>query len=581
MVTIVRAGRLQNRSLVRHSVIALIVAASLAFAASALAQVTARVDRDRLVEGETLSLVLQTNDTRQSLEADFSALEGDFMVLDQRSETQMSIVNGQQSAVMRKMITLEPLRSGRLVIPSLKVGNHQTDPISVTVEAAPEPTPGQPEPVFIEVALNPESGPYYVHAQVGLVVRLFYQQSLTEAAISQPEPENAAVRLLDEVPFQAERGGQRYRVLERRYAVFPERSGEMVIPPLVLSGRLVDRSSTRLWSPSSRGRRVRVESESVTLEILPRPVEFSGTDWQPARSYRLGESLSTDGAVRVGEPVTRTITIDAVGLEENMIAEPQWGDIANARIYPDQPQGISRDDGEWVLGHKEFRYAVVPEGEGNLVLPELKVAWWDTVANQERISILPSRTVEVLPSLLAETAAPQAPVSAEMSGQAPGGPQVVLGGYWRWLTLLFAALWLATLAWALTRGGSRARVAAPQQEAGENEITAEFRQACRSGDAAAARLALRRWLRDYAPVPEGVRDSLIDFARFCRDESLAGAVRELDAAGFSPSAETQWNGKALYAAWHAWMDAAGKTKDKKSGSLTDLYAPGNRAKVRA
>jgi len=77
----------------------------------------------------------------------------------------------------------------------------------------------------------------------------------------------------------------------------------------------------------------------------------------------------------VGEPVTRTIIIDAVGLEENMIAEPVWPELPGARIYPDQPQGISRDDGEWVLGHKEFRYAVVPEQEGELVLPELTVEW--------------------------------------------------------------------------------------------------------------------------------------------------------------------------------------------------------------
>ncbi len=553
----------------------------LLMAGSALAQVAARVDRDRLVEGETLTLVLQTNDTRQSLEADFSALEGDFMVLDQRSETQMSIVNGQQSAVMRKMVTLEPLRSGELLIPSLKVGDQQTNPIRVTVDAAPEPAPGEAEPVFIEVALNPDSGPYYVHAQVGLVVRLFYQQSLTEAAISQPEPENAAVRLLDEVPFQADRGGQRYRVLERRYAVFPERSGEMVIPPLVLSGRLVDRSSTRLWSPSSRGRRVRVESEPMTLDILPRPPEFSGADWQPARSYRLGESLSTDGAVRVGEPVTRTITIDAVGLEENMIAEPQWAEVANARIYPDQPQGISRDDGEWVLGHKEFRYAVVPEAEGELVLPELTVAWWDTVANQERISILPARTVEVLPSLVAEATAPQAPVSADLPGQAPGGAQVVIGGYWRWLTALFAALWLATLAWALSRNGPRGRPQAVQPESGETEIVSAFSKACKSGDAAAARQAFRQWLRRFAPVPNDVRDSLIDFARFCGDEKLARTVRELDAAGFSRSPGDAWSGKALLESWNAWVGSASKRSRQGSAPLTDLYAPGNRIKAGA
>ena len=84
--------------LVSGSLLALIM---LIFASTAMAQVTARVDRDRLIEGETLTLVLQTNDTRQSLDSDLSALESDFILLDQRSETQMSIANGQQTAVIR------------------------------------------------------------------------------------------------------------------------------------------------------------------------------------------------------------------------------------------------------------------------------------------------------------------------------------------------------------------------------------------------------------------------------------------------------------------------------------------------
>ena len=543
------------------------------------ASVMARVDRNSLIEGETLTLVLQTNNTRQSLEANLDVLREDFVVLDQRSETQMSIVNGEQTAMVRKMVTLEPRRTGHLTIPALRVGGQLTQPIEIYVDAAPEPAPGEPEPVFIEVDLNPAQGPYYVHSQIGLVVRLFYQQTLTEAAISQPEPENASVRLLDEVPFQADRGGQRYRVLERRYALFPERSGTMRIPALVLSGRLVDRNSSRLWQPSNRGRRVRVESDPITIEVAPRPAEFTGDDWQPARSYRLGEQLSTSGAVHVGEPVTRTITIDAVGLEENMIAEPRWGEIPDARIYPDQPQGISRDDGEWVLGHKEFRYAVVPEKAGELVLPELSVAWWDTVADRERISVLPARTVNVLPS----------PVSASSAVSDPGnvalapGPQTSpapagAGGYWRWLAITFAALWLATLVYAARGKGRRVQPKIPEKEQEESEVAAELKRACKKGDAPAARTALRKWLRAHAPLPGSQTTGLIAFARRCGDDALAREVRELDAAGFSREGGNRWDGSKLYSAWQQWRESVRKADANGQAPIIDLYAPENRVK---
>lgn len=556
---------------------------ALAFTASALAQgsgpVTARVDRNSLVEGETLTLVLQTNDTRQSLEANLDVLEGVFMVLDQRSETQMSIVNGQQSAVIRKLVVLEPLQTGRLTIPAMEVGGARTEPIVVHVDPAPEPAPGESEPVFIEVALKPADGPYYVHAQVGLTVRLFYQQSLTEAAISQPEPDNASVRLLDEVPFQAERNGERYRVLERRYAVFPERSGSMTIPPLVLSGRLVQRGSTRLWQPSSRGRRVTVQSEPIEFQVAPRPDSFSGSAWQPARSYRLSEQLSTGGSIRVGEPVTRTIIIDAVGLEENMIAEPETDDIPGARVYPDQPQGISRDDSEWVLGHKEFRYAVVPESDGQLVLPEVKVAWWDTVADQERISVLPARTVEVLPAEVS-AGAPREPGLSPVTEPAAAGPAgsvppTGIDGYWRWLAVAFAGLWLVTLLYAVRGRGERLPQAGDTTESSEAELVTAFKRACAGNDAAAARQALRGWLKRYAPVRGAARYSLVDFARSCSSDTLAGAVRALDAAGFDPDEAQRWDGKALYRAWQEWRTAdAGSSRDEPL--ITDLYAPANR-----
>ena len=311
----------------RFAIVVVLLWSLMASGAASAAEVVARVDRDRLVLGETVTLILQTNDPQQSVEPDLSGLQEDFQVIDRRSETQMSIVNGKQSAVVRLMVTLEPTRVGDLMIPAMQIGAQATRPIPIKVEPAPELQPGELPPVFIEVEVAPEEGPHYVHAQLGLTVRVFYQQNLTEAAISQPEPTQASVRLLDEVPFQADRNGQRYRVLERHYAIFPERSGEMTIPPLQLSGRLVERRSDRLWQPTVRGRRIRVESDSLTLDIKPKPASFSGDSWQPARSYTLSQKISDAENLRVGEPVTRTIIIDAVGLEENMIAEPVWPEI--------------------------------------------------------------------------------------------------------------------------------------------------------------------------------------------------------------------------------------------------------------
>jgi hypothetical protein len=553
----------------------------LAVSQSALAAVRLELDRDRVTEGETVTLTFLTDDPKQSLDADFSALEPDFDILDRRSETQLSIANGRQAAVVRLLLTVEPRHSGELTIPAFDFGGSRTQPATLRVDPAPELEPGALPPVFIEVEVTPEEGPYYVHAQLGLVVRVFYQQNLTEAAISQPEPEPGSVRLLQETPYQAERGGERYRVLERRYAVFPERSGEMILPAMQLSGRLVERRNGSIWQPSVRGRRITVESEALQLAIEPRPAAFTGSDWQPARDFSLTQQISASDVLRVGEPVTRTIIIDAVGLEENMIAEPAWPELPGARIYPDQPQGISRDDGQWVLGHKEFRYAVVPEQEGELVLPELTVQWWDTATDRERSAVLPAKALQVKPSALvppspAEVApaiTPGTPAAVDRAMAADGG------SYWRWLTLAFAGLWLLTLLvagrlWAgRRRAGGGTSSPAPAIDPNEAAQLASLRNACDRDDPAAARRALQVWLRTHGPANGG---SLLEFAAGCRDDSLREQIYALDAKGYRQQAETDWSGRDCWSRFDAWRRGWAASEQKQRPPLTDLYAPGNR-----
>ena len=189
-------------------VVALMLVCSLAEAAA----VTAKLDRSSAVVGETVTLVLETGDTNQSLDADFSVLNADFDVLNRRSETQMSFVNGTQTASVRLVITLEPRREGDLQIPALKFPGASSNPVTLKVTAAPVLAPGDVEPVFIEVTVQPGEGPYYVLSQISLMVRIFYQANLTEAAINPPAPDQASVRLLDEVPYQSDRNGERYRV---------------------------------------------------------------------------------------------------------------------------------------------------------------------------------------------------------------------------------------------------------------------------------------------------------------------------------------------------------------------------------
>ena len=555
---------------------ALAIILSMVYSVAQAAPVTAKLDRSSAVVGETVTLILQTADTDQSLDTDLSGLEADFDVLNRRSETQMSFVNGRQTASVRLVITLEPKRPGNLVIPSLKFPGVSSLPLILKVSTAPALAPGDAEPVFIEVTVQPESGPYYVLSQVSLMVRIFYQANLTEAAINPPAPEQASVRLLDEVPYQSDRNGERYRVLERRYAIFPERSGTLTIPSMQLSGRLIEKPSDRLWQPTVRGRRVRVESEPMTLEISPRPAGYTGDFWLPARHITLSQQISDSEKLQVGEPVTRTVILDAKGLEENMLEEPAWPDIPATRIYPDQPQGISRDDGEWVLGHKEFRYAVVPEQPGELVLPEIRLDWWDTIANQQRTAVLPAHRVNVLPSELSQSAnvlppaanLPDTPMGLSV-GNTVSSSHAVL---WKATTGVFAVLWLLTLFFYFRRGPVATLPAGANGSVSlaEKELLKQLQQACQKGNASSARKDLSQWIRNYAP--ESKRGSMRHFGASCGEVALQMAIAELDASGFADDNAGDWKGDALWLAFKRWQKQANGPQKADLGTKPNLYS---------
>jgi len=564
----------------RHlpTVLALLAILSLVGSPVQAAGITAKLDRNSAVVGETVTLVLETDDTNQSLDTDFSVLNADFDVLNRRSETQMSFVNGTQTASVRLVITLEPKHEGELRIPAMKFpGGTSSNPLVLKVSPAPALAPGAAEPVFIEVSVEPENGPYYVLSQISLTVRIFYQANLTEAAINPPSPSQASVRLLDEIPYQSDRNGERYRVLERRYAIFPERSGTLTIPPMQLSGRLIERPSDRLWQPTVRGRRVQVESEPVTLEISPKPASYTGDFWLPARRITISQQISDNDNLHVGEPITRTVIVDAVGLEENMLEEPVWPEMDDARIYPDQPQGISRDDGEWVLGHKEFRYAIVPEQAGDLRLPALRLDWWDTVRNEQRTEMLPGHTVKVLPSELNTSVSvpPQGVVDTPAAAPAVPGRVTSVSGdaiLWKSGTAVFAALWLLTLVFYFRRSPAGSAPATPEGfiSPAEKELLKDFQQACQAGNASLARSSLAQWIRNYAPP--GMRGSMRDFGAACRDDALQASIAELDACGFNDKAAGGWKAESLWRDFKRWRAACDKPKTTAVGDKPDLYA---------
>src|SRR5690606_20356288 len=139
-------------------------------------------------------------------------------------------------------------------------------------------------------------------------------------------------------------------------------------------------------------------SDAVRLDVRPKPVEWAGDPWLPAASVLLKDEGDLPDEVHVGDPVTRTIRLQAQGLGYEQLPELDLKAPPGAEIYPDKADTRTRDDGEWLYGERVRKFAFVPNKPGTLTIPGLTVRWWDTVHDRAETAQLPARTITVLPA---------------------------------------------------------------------------------------------------------------------------------------------------------------------------------------
>lgn len=491
-----------------------------------LAQAAPRawLDRDRVQFGESVTLNVET-DARGGREPDFSVLDVNFRRLGTSSSTQLSIVNGQQTARTIWAVALEPLQEGVIGIPALDVGQEKTEALSLTVTAASAAATGASgEDVFIEIDAAPESP--YVQQQVRYIVRLYYGVTLLEGQLEEPQADGAQLRRLgQDINYYRTVGQRRYQVVERRYALVPETSGTLTVPGPRFSGRALRSGS--YGSMLGTNARLATRGESVSLDVRPRPAG-SPDPWLPARSVMIEDESAAPGTPTVGEPITLTLRLHAQGLSAEQLPELVLPRIEGAEVYPDQETTQNRDDGEWMRGERVRKFAVVPTRPGRLRLPALDIPWWNVDVDRVAHARLPAREWQVAAAAgtsdrggVAQTDDPGVQSSALRDADEPGG--VATGARpWQFATVVFALLWLVTW-WQLRvrRGRAVASKAPSPPTMARGNV---WRQAL----AHEAPAMIARGLIDAARDTHPTCSSLSDLAARLDDEPQRAALRQLE-----------------------------------------------------
>ena len=522
---------------------------------SAEAALFASLDRYRIAMGDTVRLTLRSDDDSDPGDADLSGLREHFDVLERSSSVSTRMINGQRSQSRELILEITPQRQGSIVIPPFTVDGKRSE--ALAVEVGPEPqAKAADEIVTFEAEIDRDT--LYVQGQLLLTLRVQQAVNLESRSITELDIAGAFVETLGQNSFQRMIDGRPWLVHEIRYAIFPEASGKLVIPAQTFSGRMGAGRRT-LFDTRPAGRLIRRRTEAIAVTVAPRPAEFPDSTWLPAAELTIEERWSAPlDELRIGDSVTRIISVTADGLQGAQLPPIEGNGIDGLRAYPDQPviNNVNGDNG--ITGVRTDSLALVAVGDGDYELPAVEVPWWDTSTDTLRIARLPPRRLRVLPNAVTSTTetlnATQVPTPATATAHVPG--------LWPWITAFCALGWLLTsLWWWRSARRSEAKTEAPTERSSPKALL----NACRANDAKGSRRELLAWVRG-----QGSQDGLGPWLREQQNPALEAAVRELETALYGGEAMVAWDGEALATAIRAANTQAMKTGEDAS-ALPPLY----------
>lgn len=523
-------------------------------------ELAASVDRTRLSSGETVELTLESNDVTQFGKPDLSALEPLFEVRGTRQVNQLTTIDGDSRATTRWIITLLPRQNGSVVIAPLKLGDAQSQPITLqVVESETRDNVGKRGPVFIEASLDQES--VYVQAQAILTVRIYHSVSLYDDSSLTPLqiPDARIEQLGESRTYEKDIDGLRHGVIELRYAIYPQHSGQVTLPAQIFSATLVDpqpAQDVEAQVPKS-GKLMRVSSGKLTLTVKAKPATYpADVPWLPARSLSLSESWNPEPEqTQVGDSLTRSLTLKAEGLASTQLPPLPATDVNGLRRYPDQPVLGNQNSERGLIGSREDREALVPVRSGDIELPAVDVVWWNTFEDHLEHTSLPARTLSVAnnPGLMVDTPAGVTPVISAADNEALW--------WWKLSTLILACTTLLGFGLWWRARWQPAILRAAQAGPSPRTVLDDLKRACQANDTHATRQALDAWARQQ---PETLADMA---ARFV---PLSDALDGLNGALYSESGQ-HWQGEELWRAIRA-IPMAERAQDPLGDSgLPPLY----------
>ncbi|OCJ02542.1 hypothetical protein A6U87_19330 [Rhizobium sp. AC44/96] len=181
--------------------------------------------------------------------------------------------------------------------------------------------------------------------------------------------------------------GVQYSGIRKAYAIVPQVSGAFTLPEFAVEF----------------GYSVQGKPEKATVTVPSVSFAVKGSPAQGEQAALAASNLTVEQAfdhdarsLKVGDALTRTITITAQNTQAMMIPPLDAGTVTGLRQYENAPaiqDGI--EVGRDTASRRTETYIYTADNEGSFVIPAVSYAWFDISSHESKSASLPAVTVDV------------------------------------------------------------------------------------------------------------------------------------------------------------------------------------------
>jgi len=376
----------------RLGILLLLSCVAFALSAQGKVQFVAQANAKKVVKGGTLEVTFTLKngngeDFRPPSFKDFQIVSGPSTMVSK------TFVNGRLSQSFAYTYRIRATKVGQLTIEkaSIKVGNrlYTTTPIKVKVIKENPTLAGEQQPIFIKPEFSVEEA--YIGQQVEVTFNLYSKKKLLSADVLSVPKFSGTYAL----PINFFRLGERIEVVNgqqyvvqpiRKYAVFPQREGEINIDELAVFVKVLDKSGN-----FPQVFETEVVSKATVFPVRAfedTPKDFiGGVGRFNFDATLIKEKLSTDEST--------TLTWDIIGTGD--MKAIQVPDLEQLKKYFDVYDPAINSDTEEndniIVGRKVMTFQLVPKKTGKFQYVP-KFTYFDT--NSEQFETISADTFEII-----------------------------------------------------------------------------------------------------------------------------------------------------------------------------------------